>query len=209
VKKTTQLYIIIIILAILSIAFSLYVWRSNRFSWELSLITHWQSYDNHSLNWIMEKVSYLCTGWRSPVIVICSGLLFVWRTGIVEGCLMALTGIVIPINFLIKLAINQTRPDSPLIRIVDPATDSSYPSGHAFFATVVLGMIAFLLFTTLRKKLWRILSLIVIIFLILLVGTSRIYLGDHWPSDVIGAYLIGGFFLSCLILFYFRIKALI
>jgi undecaprenyl-diphosphatase len=209
VKKNTQLYFIPIFLAILAIALSIYVWRSNGFSWDLSLIIRLQTFDNNILRLFLEWVSYLSTGWRSAVIVIAIGLLFVWRGRILEACLLALAGIIVQFNYLIKVAVSQPRPDSPLIRVIISETDNGYPSGHAFFAVVVLGMLGFFLFTTLRKTIWRFVSLAAITLIILLIGISRIYLGVHWPSDVLGGYLIGGFFLSCLILLYVRIKALI
>ena len=50
------------------------------------------------------------------------------------------------------------------------------------------------------------LSLALIIILILLVGISRFYLGVHWPSDVLGGYVVGGFFLTVLIWGYERAR---
>jgi undecaprenyl-diphosphatase len=208
VKKNTLLYFIIILLAILAIALSIYIWRSNRFSWDLSLIVRLQTIDNNYLRWFLEWVSYLSTGWRSAIFVITCVLLLAWRTGILEGFLLALAGIIVPFNYLIKVAVSQPRPESPLIRVFISETDNGYPSGHAFFAILVLGMLGFIMFTTLRKTIWRVVSLAAIILIILLIGISRIYLGVHWPSDVLGGYLIGGFFLSCLILLYVRMKSL-
>jgi undecaprenyl-diphosphatase len=208
VRKNTNLQYIIIILAILALAMSIYAWQFNRFPWDLSLVTRLQSFDNATLRWVMEWVSYLGTSWRSALIVIICGFSIGWRVGILEGLLFPVAGIIVPLNYLLKLAVGQSRPGSEQVLILVPETGNSYPSGHAFFAALVLGLLGFLLFTHLRKTLWRVSSLAVIVFMILLIGLSRVYLGVHWPIDVLGGYLNGGFFLTCLIWFYLRTKAL-
>jgi undecaprenyl-diphosphatase len=57
------------------------------------------------------------------------------------------------------------------------------------------------------KRWWRILLLVVSAALIVLVGPSRIYLGDHWASDVLGSYLIGGVLLGVTLWLYLNLKA--
>ena len=53
---------------------------------------------------------------------------------------------------------------------------------------------------------WRILLLVVSACYVVLVGPSRIYLGDHWASDVLGSYLIGGVLLGMALWIYLRLK---
>ena len=73
-----------------------------------------------------------------------------------------------------------------------PAPQSfSFPSGHALVATCFFGGIAVLLSHRLRGRLARILVWASALFLILLIGVSRVYLGVHYPTDVIGGFAVG------------------
>jgi membrane-associated phospholipid phosphatase len=93
-------------------------------------------------------------------------------------------------NLLIKELIHRPRPASDLVSVIHDLDSYSFPSGHVMFYTIFFGFIFFLGFTLLKPSWKRTLLLIIFGSLILLVGISRIYLGAHWASDVIGAYLL-------------------
>ncbi len=69
-------------------------------------------------------------------------------------------------------------------------TNYSYPSGHMFRTTFLIVLFIYYLSGS-KKKIYPIILLIVILFLM---ASSRIYLGEHWLSDVIGGILLGTFF---------------
>jgi len=71
----------------------------------------------------------------------------------------------------------------------------SFPSGHADMAVAFYGVLAIIL-TRLLSGGWRWIVLATGVFLVLIIGFSRIYLGVHYPSDVLGGYLLAGFWAS-------------
>jgi undecaprenyl-diphosphatase len=95
------------------------------------------------------------------------------------------------INTVLKLSFNRPRPDVFPWRTQHVGL-ASFPSGHAMTSIVVYGTLAFLLSRLaptrwLRRLVWTIAGTVVV-----LVGLSRLYLGVHYPSDVVAGFIIGG-----------------
>lgn len=65
----------------------------------------------------------------------------------------------------------------------------SFPSGHALFSLCFYGVLAGLLSARIKSLLWRTIIWITAVTLIIAIGFSRIYLGVHYPSDVLAGYL--------------------
>ncbi|SHK23188.1 phosphatase PAP2 family protein [Desulforamulus aeronauticus] len=102
------------------------------------------------------------------------------------------------LNYLLKSVFQRARPD--ILHLVE-VNGYSFPSGHAMVSTTFYGMIGYLLWLNLRKQgksSWYVPVLTV--FLILAIGLSRIYLGVHYPSDVLAGYAAGGVWLAACII---------
>ncbi|HEY4303641.1 MAG TPA: phosphatase PAP2 family protein [Gemmatimonadaceae bacterium] len=97
------------------------------------------------------------------------------------------------IAFFLKYALNRPRPTLFLAR--GEYTGPSYPSGHAMLATSVLFVVAYLLR---RERNWRWPYYVVFIFGLLTVY-SRLYLGVHWPSDVLAGAVLGLLWLTAML----------
>ena len=102
-------------------------------------------------------------------------------------------------NLALKQVINRARPDAAHLVAVETL---SYPSGHAMGAIAFYGFLIYL-FYNFKMNTWLKSSIILIFgFLILAIGISRIYLGVHYPSDVIGGFIAGFIWIIfCIILF--------
>jgi len=104
------------------------------------------------------------------------------------------------LNYILKAWYERTRPD---ISQLVTATGYSFPSGHAMNAVAFLGFIAYITITEHRLQLYQKLLLIVIAcFLIFSISISRIYLGVHYPSDILAGWAAGGSWLILCIMFH-------
>jgi membrane-associated phospholipid phosphatase len=103
---------------------------------------------------------------------------------------------------LIKVIIQRPRPTSDLVDVFSALTSYSFPSGHVMFYMSFFGFVWYLSYSLLKRSWQRSFLLGFFGSLILTIGVSRIYLGHHWSSDVLGAYLLGGLTLLAIVLFY-------
>ena len=111
------------------------------------------------------------------------------------------------LNWLIKLVVARPRPSASLVEIIQATSGQSFPSGHVMSYVAFWGLLFSLGVILFRgKRWWRTALLIISALLVVLVGPSRIYLGDHWATDVLGAYLIGGLLLSLSLWIYLNLR---
>jgi undecaprenyl-diphosphatase len=154
-------------------------------------------------NLVMVWVSWPGFG---PQNIIIAGLiiLFIWLIGLHWEAVMALAAALFStgINVLVKDLIQRPRPTATQVTVIDLLNSYSFPSGHVMFYLGFFGFIGFLAFTLLKPSLKRSLTLFVVSVPIILIGISRISLGEHWASDVLGAYLLASLTLVATIQFY-------
>ncbi len=156
-----------------------------------------------------ECVLVAVQGWRSPALdVVFRALTYLgWYPVAVALTLVAmvlllaqrrrvdalLLGIIVSSALLthpLKALLGRPRPDYAIIEPIPHGM--GFPSGHATFAILMGGMVIYLAwrYTASTRVRWGMAAGLAL--LILGVGLSRVYLGVHWPSDVLGGYLFGG-----------------
>ncbi len=101
-----------------------------------------------------------------------------------------------------KHIVQRPRPSPLLVHVYQEVDGPGFPSGNVASALTFWGWLFALGMLRFKGTYWQqkaVLSLPAL--LVMLVGPARIYLGDHWASDVIGGYLFGGWLSSCLWLY--------
>lgn len=91
-------------------------------------------------------------------------------------------------NKILKYIIARPRPN--VLKIINEK-GYSFPSGHAMISIGFYGFLIYLIYKNTNNKIIKNILIITLSLLIILIGISRIYLGVHYTTDVLGAYLIG------------------
>ncbi|HCN83437.1 MAG TPA: hypothetical protein DIT07_07405 [Sphingobacteriaceae bacterium] len=164
-----------------------------------------QEHHNTILDNIMKAISwfgYMPVSLIMAVITASVFYMFRYKREAIYILLTLTSGI---ISSVIKIAVNRPRPDAGLVNVIVKTNRQSFPSGHVLFYVVFFGMLIVIMYNLraishkLRKSvIW------ISMLLILTVPLSRVYLGAHWFTDVLGGFLAGIICLFVLGSFYLK-----
>ncbi|MEU5095169.1 phosphatase PAP2 family protein [Streptomyces sp. NPDC020996] len=162
------------------------------FDGDVSRTTHRWAVDDPGLT----HVCRILTDWvwdPTTMRLLCAAaaVWLVWRRSAwwTAGWLVAVSAVGTVLQQSLKAAVDRPRPvwRDP----VDSAHYAAFPSGHALTATVVCGLLLWLLHHYgVGRALWRT-AVTVAVVSVAGVGLTRVWLGVHWPSDVLGGWLLG------------------
>ena len=157
---------------------------------DVAVLTWLGAHQSKFLTGVMTELTYLGTG-TVVLMVVGVAALFLWHTEHKHSARLLLAAVAgnILLNGALKLFFNRPRPTVFAWQV--HAVSSSFPSGHAMSATVCYGTVAYLV-ARLQKHRWaKALTLSGAAILILLICLTRLYLGVHYPSDVIAGIVVG------------------
>jgi membrane-associated phospholipid phosphatase len=129
---------------------------------------------------------------------------FAIRRQWLEAIFMLATTSNVLLAFALKEIIRRARPfpiAGNVTGLIQSINEYSYPSGHVLFFVVFFGFFAYLAWIYFSGRA-RVIVIAICLSLIALIGPSRVFLGAHWASDVVGSYIIGAIWLFLLILAY-------
>jgi undecaprenyl-diphosphatase len=100
------------------------------------------------------------------------------------------------VNFTAKEICDRARPGAELRDDAVHERNPSYPSGHAMGTVIAYGSLGYVCVMLLQRRAGKRVMVAVLTLLVLIVGSSRVYLRAHWLSDVIGGFAIGASWLT-------------
>lgn len=147
----------------------------------------------HRIDWLersLLEITALGTGLVVMMIVVISALfLIATQHRFSAFLLLVASGGGIVLNAILKSSFDRPRPQ--LFEWLTEPSSSSFPSGHAMSSAIVYFTVAYLI-ARLEKRRWmRAVTIIASLLLVLLISVSRLYLGVHYPSDVLAGMIIG------------------
>jgi undecaprenyl-diphosphatase len=159
-------------------------------------------FENHHTPWlnkVMQSLTDLGEGDTLLTLILVVGIgYFVWKLPRTAAIVLIMALLAYALTTNIKRIVSRPRPEVAWALIPVPG-NMSFPSGHALNTMAIFGAIALTLSRRLHQRSLRWLVLAMGFLLPLLIGISRVYLGVHYPSDVIGGWTAG---LACAFLAY-------
>lgn len=186
-----------ILSTLLTIPFLLLVWASF-YDWGIIgtldevIGSQFHSGRRDALTWVFIIITRMGDGWFVGLFVTFASI-YIWRF---EGnrrlaiwYFLTVSVGAGGVNQLVKFFFRRPRPTH--VEHLITQGGYSFPSGHAMGAVVAYGALLFLIIRASRKTKTTVIASCILIPFILLIGISRIYLGVHYPSDIIGGFSLG------------------
>lgn len=139
--------------------------------------------------------------WLLPAAALAVALLARRWTAALLVLAASVTGVLL--GDALKLLVARPRPPVEFFQTPGPTDGYGFPSGTALLTAVVLGAACYLIRSAPRPV--RTVAAAASALLAATVGLSRVYVGEHWPTDVLGGWLFGGAWLLVLLSAYRRI----
>ena len=184
-KKSKNKLILSSIFLVLFIVVLILFLTNNVTTFDNKIYDYIIKYRSNRIDYLMKSITQF--GNTVPVIIIIL-VLMITLTSRREVFLIGFNTILtVSTNQILKHIICRPRPSH--IRLITE-NGYSFPSGHSMISICLYGLLIYLINKKIKNKILKVLLTIILILLILGIGISRIYVGVHYPSDVLAGYLL-------------------
>lgn len=164
------------------------------YRFDIKVIRWVQSKIDRTNTRLMELFTFLGSPMVISILVVLSCVILYYKGRRREAKGIIITNAVgVEFNEVLKWIFRRKRPD---IHRLITAHGYSFPSGHSMGSVMFYGTLSYFACQGTRSIFYKVLTCIASMFMILMTGISRIYLGVHYPSDVFAGFAAGGAWLS-------------
>ena len=189
-------YILISSLLVIFIILTILVITNHTTSFDDSIYNFLFNLRSNNLDTFMTTITKC--GNVMTIVVLLTILVFILKKD--DGYLMLMNVVcTVGTNQVLKHIIRRLRPDH--LRLVTEK-GYSYPSGHSMVSLALYGILIYIVQKNIKNKPLKITLTVLLTLLILFIGTSRIYVGVHYPSDVLAGYILSLVILIVVINYY-------
>lgn len=181
--------IFFILLCLVTLIWTFLVYFNGLYFVDMSIFDFISSFRCDVLTYFFKFITFFASVKYIIFVCILSFIIYYYKKNKLALSLLITIVLSTIVNLGVKFIVGRDRP-LMLYWLVEES-NYSFPSGHSMTAMVVYGYVAMLLFKSKISRRYKVLLGVFLGFLILLIGVSRIYLGVHYFSDVIGGYLYG------------------
>ena len=163
----------------------------DHFPGEVAVSSWVQSWQTSWLDTVMKAVSPDHRFVTAPMVIIVALALFLKGMRTEGGLIVLVTMLSFITVSVLKAVVARPRPPAELVQVFEQADGYLFPSGHVMHYAVFLGTLGIMLWIGMRPGLGRWLVQGSVAAVLVAMGLSRIYLGVHWPTDVVAGYAVG------------------
>jgi undecaprenyl-diphosphatase len=166
---------------------------------DLTLLNQTHTFASPAATTFMQAITMLGSAQALALVILVSAAILVFRrTGVEALGLIAASAGAGLLDAILKLWFHRQRPSVEWALARE--STFSFPSGHAMLSLVVYGMVLYLILRLSHSRLLDVAASLIALPLILGIGVSRVYLGVHYPSDILAGYLAGAIWLLAVII---------
>ncbi len=158
---------------------------------DLTVSRELQEFNAPVIDQVVRLISHIGDAITLIILAVSLSALLVLKGHRRTGKYILLSLLSLPLDYVLKAIWERERPDEEIVHVLVNRAGYSFPSGHALGSTAVYGFLAVLAWIHLKDHRMRVSASMILAILPVLVCLSRVYLGAHWFSDVIGGMALG------------------
>ncbi len=187
-QQRTLLYLAFCLLALYA-GLAILAAGNDRVTWDAQVLRWFQGRDWSLMESLAHATNQIFAGAWLSVMTVAVFAYCVFRHWQAEASAIAIVGVIRLANAAMKWVFDSPRPDEQFMRDTDSHSGLGFPSGHTSGAMLFCGVVAWIAWRRIESPIGRIAAVAACAIAVVATGFGRMWVGAHWPSDVLGGLL--------------------